>query len=136
MDIWALLNSRTIAHKPHGSKSWNISAYYCFTLMTRGLERLLCSKWATKFWSTTHPENLSADVSNPVFLKTVPFCLLYQISDGASTTVLHHQLQEDKWNTSLPQHQHSTSREIKSDVCCTTIKAKWTMCHPPGCQMM
>lgn len=66
---------------------------------------------SNKAVGTTHPENLSADVCNPVFLETVPFCLLHQVSDRARTTVLHHQLQEDERNTPLPQRWHGTSTE-------------------------
>lgn len=67
---------------------------------------------------TTHPENLSADVRDPVFLKAVPFCLLHQISDRASTTVLHHQLQRDKCNAPLSQHWQGTSTDTMYDTHC------------------
>lgn len=85
---------------------------------------------------TTHPENLSADVRYPVFLKAVPFCLLHQISDRASTTVLHHQLQRDKRNAPLPQHWQGTSTGTIKKHTAPTIKVWWITCHLPGCQMM
>lgn len=43
-----------------------------------------------------HPENLPADVGNTVLFQGIPFCVLYQIRHGASTTELHHQLQDHR----------------------------------------
>ena len=47
----------------------------------------------------THPQNLPADVGNTVLLQGVPFCILYQVSHGTSTTELHYQL----WSQGAPK---------------------------------
>lgn len=44
------------------------------------------------FLCQPYPEHLSADVSYPVLLQTVPLGLLDQVCHRAGSTVLHHQL--------------------------------------------
>lgn len=43
---------------------------------------------------STHSEDLSRNVGDPVFLQAV-LCVLHQVCDGAGSTELHHQLQWD-----------------------------------------
>lgn len=40
-----------------------------------------------------YPQDLSGDVSYPVFFQCVPFGVLHKVCDGASPTELHDQLQ-------------------------------------------
>lgn len=59
-------------------------------------------------WPSTHPENFPADVGNTVLLQGVPFCVLYQVRHGTSTTELHHQL----WSQGAPEGKASVRQGL------------------------
>lgn len=60
-----------------------------------------------------YPENLSGDICYPVFLQSIPFCVLHKVCDGACSTKLHNKLQNKYQHITNIKHSSQLSSEAK-----------------------